>query len=89
MKITTNMIGNYSPQIINNPVKHTGKNEVPQKTVSKQAAHTTNKMLSKDEKNFFMDLYPQSKPEINDYHFYQKSGKMSGVKIGSLFDKRG
>ncbi len=89
MKITTNTIGNYSPRAINNPVKVTGQNRMPAKTEGEPAVKTKNNTLTTEEKNFFMNLYPQNKPEINDYHFYQSSGKMSGVKIGSLFDRRG
>ncbi len=89
MKITTNMIGNYSPQIFSNPVKQTKQNEAPVKAEAKPAAQAPKNNLTTDEKKFFMDLYPQNKSEIVDYHFYQKSGEMSGVKIGSLFDKRG
>lgn len=45
--------------------------------------------ITKEEKNFFAQLYPEKKNEIVDYHYYQKSGQMSGVTVGSLFDKRG
>lgn len=89
MKITTNMIGNYSPQMISNPVKHAKQSGMEGKIENKPAVKTQQNSLTSDEKNFFMDLYPQNKSEIIDYHFYQRSGKMSGVKVGSLFDKRG
>jgi hypothetical protein len=45
--------------------------------------------VSSDEKNFFEKLYPEKKSEIMDYHFYGREGKMSGVSVGSQFDKRG
>lgn len=45
--------------------------------------------LTEQEKNYFAGLYPEKKDEIVNYHYYEKSGKMSGVKVGSLFDKRG
>lgn len=76
MKISTNNIGNYSIQQIQNQVQ---KKVSPAKTEE----------LSSDEKKFFVDRYPQKQDEVIDYHFYQKSGSMSGVKIGHLFDKRG
>ena len=89
MKISTNTIGNYSPHINNNSVKQaklTSKTNVAEsKTVEKPKSGA----LTSDEKNFFMKVYPQNKSEIIDYHFYQKNGKMSGIKIGSLFNRRG
>jgi hypothetical protein len=80
MKISTNNIGNYS---INLPAV-AAKN-----AVQKKEAQPKNNELSVEEKKFFIDKYPQRKSEIVDYHFYQKGGAMSGVKIGQLFDKKG
>ncbi len=48
-----------------------------------------NEELSEDEKSYFMNKYPEKEDEISDYHFYQKSGKMSGVNIGQNIDRRG
>jgi hypothetical protein len=45
--------------------------------------------ISDDEKTFFAEMYPMSKKDIMDYHYYQRSGKPSGIVLGSLFDKRG
>lgn len=73
MKITSNGIGNYS-------LNHIANKPSPAK-VSEE--------LSSEEKNFFINRYPEKKDEISDYHFYQKTGKMSGVSIGQLFDRRG
>ncbi len=80
MKISMNSIGNYSPQSVQNvnrPVKNSG--------IEKPKAEN----ITKSEKEFFANLYPEKKEEVMDYHFYHKSGKMSGVTVGSLFDKRG
>ena len=79
MKITTNSIGNYN-QIYtkHNLVK---SNEQIQKT------NTDN--ISTEEKNFFAKLYPAQKDEILGYQFYNSKGKISGVHVGSLFDRRG
>ncbi len=74
MKITNNSIGNYSLYSINKPLETT--------SISAEA-------VSKEEKIFFVKMYPQNKTEIMDYHFYQRTGKMSGVGLGSMFDKRG
>jgi len=76
MKISTNNIGNYSiQQLLRN--------------VDKKSQLQDGEELNEREKDFFINRYPQKKDEIVDYHFYQKSGKMSGVKIGHLFDKKG
>ncbi|HUX60462.1 MAG TPA: hypothetical protein VMV32_04050 [Ignavibacteriaceae bacterium] len=89
MKISTNMIGNYNPQVYNGSVKN-AKNAEPQfKLESKPVDKKTVNNLSSAEKDYFVKLYPQNKNEIIDYHAYEKTGKMSGVKIGSMFDKRG
>jgi len=76
MKISTNNIGNYSVQQL-------------LRNVDKKSQLQDGEELNEREKDFFIDRYPQKKDEIVDYHFYQKSGKMSGVKIGHLFDKKG
>ena len=88
MKINTNMIGNYSPHIARN-VNSAGKTkEAGQKFELQNVAPKKTENLTSEEKNFFADLYPEKKNEIND-HFYNRSGEMSGVKIGSLIDRRG
>lgn len=81
MKISTNNIGNYVPRYVPEIQSK------PQPTAVQAEAKA--EKITPDEKNFFIDLYPQNKTEIADYHFYQKSGKMSGLSLGSLFDKRG
>jgi|BarGraIncu00222A_1022003.scaffolds.fasta_scaffold99031_2 hypothetical protein len=79
MKITTNSIGNYGQNYLKpNPVN---RNEQIQKT------NTEN--ISSEEKNFFAKLYPSQKDEILGYQFYNSKGKISGVHVGSLFDRRG
>lgn len=45
--------------------------------------------ITEEEKNFFSGLYPDKKETIMDYHYYQKSGKMAGVSVGSIIDRRG
>ncbi len=75
MKINTNTIGNYSLQ------------QIQRNTDMKSLAE--GEELNEKEKDFFIDRYPQKKEEIVDYHFYQRSGKMSGVKLGHLFDRKG
>jgi len=77
MKITTNAINNYALQAAN-------------VTQNRNKIQTTpSGDLSKDEKQFFVELYPKNKTEIMDYHYYKENGKMSGVAIGSNIDRRG
>jgi len=78
MRIESSTIGNYSPYSINKL-----QTTAPAKQQEK-ADQVTN-----EEKEFFTKLYPENKTEILDYHFYKSSGKMSGVSLGSIFDKRG
>jgi hypothetical protein len=79
MKISTNPVGNYT-----RPTMPTLQ------PVQKQEAHSNTPVkVTTDEKDFFVKLYPANKTEIMDYHFYGREGKMSGVSLGSLFDKRG
>lgn len=65
---------------------NTKTNNIPQ---VQQSGSTKTEGITNDEKMFFMGLYPENQSEIVDYHFYQKSGKMSGVSVGTLFDRRG
>jgi patatin-like phospholipase/acyl hydrolase len=81
MKISTNPIGNYAPNYINN-----------QTIKAKPAAEiqkTETAALTKNEKEFFIKKYPENKADVADYHFYKKGGTMSGVSVGNLFDRRG
>ncbi len=80
MKIATNMIGNYTPHRVGSAV------QTQQSTSVKMTAP---EKVTGDEKQFFTQLYPDDKEEIMDHHFYNRRGKMAGVAVGSLFDKRG
>ncbi len=81
MRITTNPIGNYAPaRVANKPA--------PQPAQQTKAVSTETNISDK-EKQFFANMYPDNKSEIMKYHFYQKNGRMSGVAVGSLFDRRG
>ncbi len=77
MSISTSPIGNYNLYAM----KPAGKSEVSQSLSS-----TLN--VTSEEKNFFANLYPDKKQEIVDYHFYERSGKMNGVSLGSVLDRR-
>ena len=96
MGIGMNAIGNYSPHSIANTGKQTKvkqtagkKPQVNASQSSGNAAVSQKESLQQEEKDFFAKLYPQNKTEVADYHFYERSGKLSGVKLGSLIDRRG
>lgn len=77
MNISSNPIGNYNVY----------STRAMQPAANRQSAVSVDN-VSKEEKDFFTNMYPEQKQEIADYHFYQRSGKMSGVSVGSLFDRR-
>lgn len=83
MKIESNAIGNYGPSVNKSIPQRTQAQEVITDMVKKEAK------LSADEKKFFAGMYPDNVKEVMDYHFYEKNGKLSGVKLGSMFDRRG
>lgn len=80
MRIDTNTIGNYTSAYLR-PVQAKPK---VNNAINIEPAKVTN-----EEKKFFVNMYPDNKAEIMDYHYYQKNGKMAGVAVGSLFDRRG
>ena len=79
MRVSTNSIGNYSPTYM--------KAAAANKTAASQKA--SNEIISPEEKKYFAQLYPAKQNEIMDYQLYNSKGKVSGVHVGSLFDKRG
>lgn len=81
MKIGTNPIGNYTP------VRVTPKPAAIAE-INKSKLQTENTINPK-EKEFFSKLYPDQEKNIMDHHFYMKNGNMSGIMVGSLFDRRG
>ncbi len=102
MKIATTDFGNYTTKLShqvqhskaeqNNTVniKKQNSTSVVQKqnnttTVQKEQLGT----VTNEEKKFFAGLYPENKTDIMNYHFYHKNGKMQGVTLGTIFDKRG
>lgn len=78
MKINTNVIGNYSPTYLK-----------PQVNIKENVLDDKHTSISSDEKKFFAELYPNKKDEVMNYQFYNAKGKVSGLHVGSLFDKRG
>lgn len=89
MKITTNSVGNYTNIISRNNIS-ARKTEQASETKSASSVHAGEAAkLTADEKNFFVNMYPSNKKEIMDHHFYERSGRMSGVKVGSIINRRG
>lgn len=80
MKISTNSIGNYKP--INNVTVNNVNN------IQSKKNETVND-ITKEEKKYFTNMYPNEKGKIENYQFYNKDGDRKTVLIGSLFDKRG
>jgi hypothetical protein len=78
MKISTNSVGNYNPFLVNNQQKVNSANDLQKPDA-----------VTKEEKEFFIQLYPENKKEILEYHFYKPTGKMGGVALGTNFDRRG
>ena len=88
MKISNNFAGNYNPFSYNN-VNKTQQVQQPQQVQQDQKIEESKKIITSDEKNFFADMYPEKSSEIQGYHFYGRNGQMSGVTLGSKFDRRG
>jgi len=80
MKIGMNSIGNYSP------FQFSGINKTAQSAKTEAIADP---VITSDEKNFFAAKYPGSRDEIMQHHFYGRSGQMSGISVGTLFNRRG
>ncbi len=79
MKISANVIGNYAPSYVKN-VQNNSRTE---------SVNSSKEKISAEEKKFFAGLYPAQKDEILSYQLYDSKGKVSGVHVGSLFDRRG
>ena len=79
MRVSTNSIGNYQPTYM--------KATAPNRTEEAQKMNKEN--ISVAEKKFFAELFPGRKEEIMGYQLYDSKGKVSGVHVGSLFDRRG
>lgn len=89
MSIDMNPIGNYSQINFRNVNRQSKPAETFAAESTKMTEQTKQGALTPEEKTFFANMYPANKSEVADYHFYEKSGKLSGVQIGSLFDRRG
>ena len=89
MKINTNPVGNYTIQQVQTKSVNAAKTKKIIPKSENKLGNQADTGLSAEEKNFFVKQYPLNKNEIMDYHYYRKNGKMAGVKVGSIIDKRG
>lgn len=74
---------NFNPSLLNSVRP---RNKV-QKTYDFKTNHQT-EIINKEEKQFFANMFPEKKSEVMDYNFYNRSGKVNSLQIGSLFDRR-
>jgi hypothetical protein len=81
MAVSMNSIGNYTAFGLN-----TAKNN---KTNIKSPASVHNENINNDEKKFFAEMYPAKQTEIMDYYYYEKSGRMNGISVGTNIDRKG
>ncbi|HMN16847.1 MAG TPA: hypothetical protein PKD03_04475 [Ignavibacteriaceae bacterium] len=81
MAVTMNSIGNYSAYNFNT-VK-AGKSS------TQNTASVKHEEINKEEKKFFAEIYPAKQNEIMEYYYYEKSGRMNGIAVGTNIDRRG
>ncbi len=93
MGLGINAIGNYglySSRIRNtNAVAQTNKTQQTATIGKTQQTAKTDSIVTQKEKDFFVNLYPDQKEMIMNYHFYGRNGEMSGVAVGSIINRRG
>lgn len=79
MAVSINSIGNYSA--------YTNVTKTKTETTSSSAEKP--QKISNEEKKFFAKMYPTKQTEIMEYYYYEKSGKMNGIAVGTKIDRRG
>ena len=77
MAVGLNSIGNYSAYGLNSA--NSGK---------ANANSSQKENINGDEKKYFADMYPAKQNEIMEY-YYEKSGRMNGISVGTNIDRRG
>lgn len=81
MAVSMNSIGNYSAYGLNNAK--------PNKANVNNNAAAKSENINPDEKKFFAEMYPAKQNEIMEYYYYERSGKMNGISVGTNLDRRG
>lgn len=94
MKIDTNAWGNYNPFSIKNtaPAQKAADIQKTAPTAQTQPVATTTAgdiQVNRAEKEFFVNMYPDSRQQIMQFHAYQRNGAMAAVSVGQLLDRRG
>jgi hypothetical protein len=80
MAVSMNSVGNYSAYELN-----AGRSN---KSVTANSLSSKSENLNSDEKKYFAEMYPSKQNEIMEY-YYEKSGKMNGISLGTNIDRRG
>jgi hypothetical protein len=81
MAVSMNSIGNYTAYGLNNAKSN--------KANLNNAVADLSENINPDEKKFFAQMYPAKKNEIMEYYYYEKSGRMNGISVGTNIDRRG
>ncbi|MDT3695794.1 MAG: hypothetical protein ROY99_05325 [Ignavibacterium sp.] len=81
MAVTMNSIGNYSAY--NFKTTNAGK------SFTKHPTSIKPEEINNEEKKFFAGMYPAKQSEIMEYYYYEKSGRMNGIAVGTNIDRRG
>jgi hypothetical protein len=81
MAVSINSIGNYSAYGLSNAKSS--------KATLKNSALEVSENINPDEKKFFAEMYPAKQNEIMEYYYYEKSGRMNGISVGTNIDRRG
>lgn len=81
MAVSMNSIGNYSAFGLNH-AKRSKAN-----VINGEKGKTEN--INNDEKKYFAQMYPAKQNEIMEYYYYEKSGRMNGISVGTNIDRRG
>jgi hypothetical protein len=81
MAVSMNSIGNYTAYGLNTARSNKIKIE--------NASASQIENINNDEKKFFAEMYPAKQTEIMEYYYYEKSGKMNGISVGTNLDRRG
>lgn len=80
MAVSMNSVGNYSAYGLNHA--KTSKTNV-------KNAFAQGENINPDEKKFFAEMYPTKQNEIMEYYYYERSGRMNGISVGTNLDRRG
>jgi hypothetical protein len=78
MAIGTNNVGNYNPYAVSNPNR-----------AVKTKAQFPDISITGEEKDFFAEMYPDKKVEINRFSVSYNRPRHPGMHIGQHIDKRG